>query len=165
MGGGADRESASRCLEPADEEWATRRYIGYEQGGQLTDAVRRKPFTVVLLDEVEKAHPDVFNILLQVTSPSRLLPPIPQTSSLPVSSPLAPSLLSSPLTPLSLPCPPPSSVLHALSDSSLPASSPSPLISFYAASQVLEDGRLTDGKVGGPLLPHPSFESHPRTLV
>jgi ATP-dependent Clp protease ATP-binding subunit ClpB len=41
-------------------------YIGYEEGGQLTEAVRRKPYSVVLLDEIEKAHPDVFNILLQV---------------------------------------------------------------------------------------------------
>ena len=41
-------------------------YVGYEEGGQLTEAVRRKPYCVVLLDEVEKAHPDVFNILLQV---------------------------------------------------------------------------------------------------
>ena len=41
-------------------------YVGYEEGGYLTEAVRRKPYSVVLLDEVEKAHPDVFNILLQV---------------------------------------------------------------------------------------------------
>src|SRR5207237_1358636 len=41
-------------------------YVGYEEGGQLTEAVRRKPFSVVLLDEIEKAHPDVFNTLLQV---------------------------------------------------------------------------------------------------
>jgi ATP-dependent Clp protease ATP-binding subunit ClpB len=41
-------------------------YIGYEEGGQLTEAVRRKPYSVVLLDEIEKAHPDTFNILLQV---------------------------------------------------------------------------------------------------
>ena len=41
-------------------------YVGYEAGGQLTEAVRRYPHTVVLLDEVEKAHPDVFNVLLQV---------------------------------------------------------------------------------------------------
>ena len=41
-------------------------YVGYEEGGQLTEAVRRKPYSVVLLDEVEKAHPDVFNILLQI---------------------------------------------------------------------------------------------------
>jgi ATP-dependent Clp protease ATP-binding subunit ClpC len=42
------------------------RYVGYEEGGQLTEKVRRKPYSVVLLDEIEKAHPDVFNILLQV---------------------------------------------------------------------------------------------------
>src|SRR5439155_294506 len=41
-------------------------YIGYDEGGQLTEAVRRKPYSVVLLDEIEKAHPDVFNILLQI---------------------------------------------------------------------------------------------------
>jgi ATP-dependent Clp protease ATP-binding subunit ClpC len=41
-------------------------YVGYEEGGQLTESVRRKPYSVVLLDEIEKAHPDVFNILLQV---------------------------------------------------------------------------------------------------
>ncbi|ETJ35607.1 ATP-dependent Clp protease ATP-binding subunit ClpC, partial [human gut metagenome] len=40
-------------------------YVGYEEGGQLTDAVRRKPYSVILLDEVEKAHADFFNILLQ----------------------------------------------------------------------------------------------------
>lgn len=40
--------------------------MGYDEGGQLTEAVRRKPYSVVLLDEIEKAHPDVFNILLQV---------------------------------------------------------------------------------------------------
>jgi ATP-dependent Clp protease ATP-binding subunit ClpB len=47
-------------------------YIGYEEGGQLTEAVRRKPYSVVLLDEIEKAHPDVFNILLQVLDDGRL---------------------------------------------------------------------------------------------
>jgi len=47
-------------------------YIGYEEGGQLTEAVRRKPYSVVLLDEIEKAHPDVFNILLQVLEDGRL---------------------------------------------------------------------------------------------
>jgi len=47
-------------------------YIGYEEGGQLTEKVRRKPFSVVLLDEIEKAHPDVFNILLQVLDDGRL---------------------------------------------------------------------------------------------
>ena len=47
-------------------------YVGYEQGGYLTEAVRRKPYSVVLLDEVEKAHPDVFNILLQVLDDGRL---------------------------------------------------------------------------------------------
>lgn len=47
-------------------------YIGYEEGGQLTESVRRKPYSVVLLDEIEKAHPDVFNILLQVLDDGRL---------------------------------------------------------------------------------------------
>lgn len=47
-------------------------YIGYEEGGQLTEAVRRKPYSVVLLDEIEKAHPDTFNILLQVLDDGRL---------------------------------------------------------------------------------------------
>jgi len=47
-------------------------YIGYEQGGQLTDIVRRKPFSVILLDEIEKAHPDTFNALLQIMEDGRL---------------------------------------------------------------------------------------------
>jgi len=55
-----ERHSVSRLLG------APPGYIGYEEGGQLTEAVRRKPYSVILLDEIEKAHPDVFNILLQV---------------------------------------------------------------------------------------------------
>ena len=47
-------------------------YIGYEEGGQLTEAVRRKPYSVVLFDEIEKAHPDVFNVLLQILDDGRL---------------------------------------------------------------------------------------------
>ena len=47
-------------------------YVGYDEGGQLTEAVRRKPYSVVLLDEIEKAHPDIFNILLQVMDDGRL---------------------------------------------------------------------------------------------
>jgi len=47
-------------------------YVGYEEGGQLTESVRRKPYSVVLLDEIEKAHPDVFNVLLQVLEDGRL---------------------------------------------------------------------------------------------
>ena len=47
-------------------------YVGYDEGGQLTEAVRRRPYTVVLLDEIEKAHPDVFNVLLQVLDDGRL---------------------------------------------------------------------------------------------
>ena len=47
-------------------------YVGYEEGGQLTEKVRRKPYSIVLLDEIEKAHPDVFNILLQVMDEGRL---------------------------------------------------------------------------------------------
>ncbi len=47
-------------------------YIGYEEGGKLTEAVRRRPYSVLLMDEIEKAHPDVFNILLQVLDDGRL---------------------------------------------------------------------------------------------
>ena len=47
-------------------------YVGYDEGGQLTEAVRRHPYSVILLDEMEKAHPDVFNILLQVLDDGRL---------------------------------------------------------------------------------------------
>merc|ERR1711941_228647 len=47
-------------------------YVGYKEGGYLTEAVRRKPYSVILLDEVEKAHPDVFNILLQVLDDGQL---------------------------------------------------------------------------------------------
>jgi len=47
-------------------------YVGYDEGGQLTEAVRRKPYSIVLLDEIEKAHPDVFNVLLQVLDDGRL---------------------------------------------------------------------------------------------
>ena len=47
-------------------------YVGYEESGQLTEAIRRKPYSVVLLDEIEKAHPDVLNILLQVLDDGRL---------------------------------------------------------------------------------------------
>ena len=47
-------------------------YVGYDEGGQLTEAVRRKPYCVLLLDEIEKAHPDVFNILLQILEDGRL---------------------------------------------------------------------------------------------
>lgn len=61
-----ERHSVSRLIG------APPGYIGYEEGGQLTEAVRRKPYSVVLLDEIEKAHPDVFNILLQVLDEGRL---------------------------------------------------------------------------------------------
>ena len=47
-------------------------YVGYEEGGQLTESVRRKPYSVVLFDEIEKAHPDVFNALLQLLDDGRL---------------------------------------------------------------------------------------------
>ena len=47
-------------------------YVGYDEGGQLTEAVRRNPYTIILLDEIEKAHPDIFNILLQVLDDGRL---------------------------------------------------------------------------------------------
>ncbi len=61
-----ERHSASRLIG------APPGYIGYDEGGQLTEAVRRKPYSVVLLDEIEKAHPDVWNILLQVLDDGRL---------------------------------------------------------------------------------------------
>ena len=47
-------------------------YVGYDEGGELTEKVRRKPYSVVLFDEIEKAHPDVFNILLQILEDGRL---------------------------------------------------------------------------------------------
>ena len=47
-------------------------YIGYEEGGQLTEKIRRRPYSVVLLDEIEKAHPDVWNMLLQIMEEGRL---------------------------------------------------------------------------------------------
>ena len=66
MGEYGEKHSVSRLVG------APPGYIGYEEGGQLTEAVRRRPYSVVLLDEVEKAHPDVFNILLQVLDDGRL---------------------------------------------------------------------------------------------
>ena len=48
-------------------------YVGYQEGGQLTEAVRRKPYSVILFDEIEKAHPDVFNVLLQILDDGRFL--------------------------------------------------------------------------------------------
>ena len=47
-------------------------YVGYEEGGQLTEAIRRRPYSVILMDEIEKAHPEVFNILLQVLDDGRI---------------------------------------------------------------------------------------------
>ncbi len=61
-----ERHSVSRLIG------APPGYIGYDEGGQLTEAVRRKPYSVILFDEIEKAHPDVFNILLQVLDDGRL---------------------------------------------------------------------------------------------
>ncbi len=61
-----EKESVSRLVGAAPG------YVGYEEGGQLTEAVRRNPYTIVLFDEIEKAHPDVFNILLQVLDDGRL---------------------------------------------------------------------------------------------
>jgi len=61
-----ERHSVSRLIG------APPGYVGYDEGGQLTEAIRRKPYSVVLLDEIEKAHPDVFNILLQVLDDGRL---------------------------------------------------------------------------------------------
>jgi ATP-dependent Clp protease ATP-binding subunit ClpB len=61
-----EKHSVSRLVGPPPG------YVGYDEGGQLTEAVRRKPYSVVLFDEIEKAHPDVFNILLQVLDDGRL---------------------------------------------------------------------------------------------
>ena len=61
-----EKHSASRLVG------APPGYVGYEEGGQLTEAVRRNPYSVILFDEIEKAHPDVFNILLQVLDDGRL---------------------------------------------------------------------------------------------
>jgi ATP-dependent Clp protease ATP-binding subunit ClpB len=61
-----ERHSVSRLIG------APPGYVGYDEGGQLTEAVRKKPYSVILLDEIEKAHPDVFNILLQVLDDGRL---------------------------------------------------------------------------------------------
>src|SRR5689334_16966891 len=61
-----ERHSVSRLIG------APPGYVGYDEGGQLTEAVRRKPYSVILLDEIEKAHPDVFNTLLQVLDDGRL---------------------------------------------------------------------------------------------
>jgi len=61
-----ERHSVSRLIG------APPGYVGYDEGGQLTEAVRHKPYSVILLDEIEKAHPDVFNILLQVLDEGRL---------------------------------------------------------------------------------------------
>merc|ERR1712196_407327 len=47
-------------------------YVGYQEGGQLTEAVRRRPYTVILFDEIEKAHPDIFNMMLQILEDGRL---------------------------------------------------------------------------------------------
>ena len=49
-------------------------YVGYNEGGQLTEAVRRRPYTVVLFDEIEKAHPDVFNMMLQILEVRGVVP-------------------------------------------------------------------------------------------
>ena len=61
-----EKESVSRLIGAAPG------YVGYEEGGQLTEAVRRKPYSIILFDEIEKAHPDVFNVLLQVLDDGRL---------------------------------------------------------------------------------------------
>jgi ATP-dependent Clp protease ATP-binding subunit ClpC len=55
-------------------------YVGYEEGGQLTEQIRRRPYSVVLLDEIEKAHPDVFNMLLQIMEEGRLTDSFGRTS-------------------------------------------------------------------------------------
>jgi ATP-dependent Clp protease ATP-binding subunit ClpB len=61
-----EKQSVSRLIGPPPG------YVGYEEGGQLTNAVRQKPYSIVLLDEIEKAHPDTFNVLLQVLDDGRL---------------------------------------------------------------------------------------------
>ena len=66
MGEYMEKHSVSRLIG------APPGYVGYDEGGQLTEAVRRRPYAVVLLDEIEKAHPDVFNVLLQVLDDGRL---------------------------------------------------------------------------------------------
>src|SRR5258708_921364 len=60
------------CLSPRSRKKKPPGYVGYEEGGQLTERVKRAPYSVVLLDEIEKAHPDVFNILLQVFEDGQL---------------------------------------------------------------------------------------------
>jgi MoxR-like ATPase len=64
--------------------------VGYEEGGYLTETVRRKPYSVILLDEIEKAHPDVFNILLQVLDDGRLTDGQGRTDRLPLLPPAPP---------------------------------------------------------------------------
>ncbi|MEL0074481.1 MAG: AAA family ATPase, partial [Ilumatobacter sp.] len=66
MGEYMEKHSVSRLIG------APPGYVGYDEGGQLTEAVRRRPYSVILLDEIEKAHPDVFNVLLQVLDDGRL---------------------------------------------------------------------------------------------
>merc|ERR1719482_2693639 len=61
-----EKQSVSRLLG------APPGYVGYDEGGQLTDAVRRQPYSVLLFDEMEKAHPDVFNVMLQLLDDGRL---------------------------------------------------------------------------------------------
>ena len=71
-------------------------YVGYNEGGQLTEAVRRRPYSVVLFDEIEKAHPDVFNMMLQILEDGRLTDSKVRVPALP--SPIRP--LSPPNLPL-----------------------------------------------------------------
>ena len=70
--GGAGKTTLAQILAVARLVGAPPGYVGYEEGGQLSESVRRHPYSVVLLDEVEKAHPDVFNILLQVLDDGRI---------------------------------------------------------------------------------------------
>ena len=58
-------------MQSADCLGLLQAYVGYEEGGQLTEAVRRRPYSVILFDEIEKAHPDVFNVLLQILDDGR----------------------------------------------------------------------------------------------
>ena len=74
-------------------------YVGYNEGGQLTEAVRRRPYTVVLFDEIEKAHPDVFNMMLQILEDGRLT-----DSKVPLALPLHSSLTHFAILPFDKEC-------------------------------------------------------------
>jgi ATP-dependent Clp protease ATP-binding subunit ClpC len=102
-------------------------YVGYQEGGQLTEAVRRRPYTVVLFDEIEKAHPDVFNMMLQVSRGRKAVDI--QTWSLQGAP-------SSPLIPFQ----------SALADQCCICQDKHSSVPLCVFGQILEDGRLTDSK-------------------